>query len=85
MRLSVVYISRVFPSNYVHKAALFMCFPPNQIMRKASETLIPVTLELGGKDAFIVCEDVDIEHVRGLCLILFLLCFIILRIFLCMH
>ncbi|KAK9724939.1 hypothetical protein RND81_05G110500 [Saponaria officinalis] len=33
------------------------------IMRKASETLIPVTLELGGKDAFIVCEDVDVEHV----------------------
>ncbi|XP_074281557.1 aldehyde dehydrogenase 22A1 [Silene latifolia] len=33
------------------------------IMRKASETLIPVTLELGGKDAFIVCEDADVEHV----------------------
>ncbi|KAK6254399.1 hypothetical protein QUC31_016136 [Theobroma cacao] len=33
------------------------------IMRKAAETLIPVTLELGGKDAFIVCEDVDIPHV----------------------
>ncbi|KAL5700292.1 hypothetical protein ACHQM5_025752 [Ranunculus cassubicifolius] len=33
------------------------------IMRTASETLIPVTLELGGKDAFIVCEDVDVPHV----------------------
>lgn len=33
------------------------------IMRNASETLIPVTLELGGKDAFIVCEDVDVAHV----------------------
>ncbi|GMH18895.1 hypothetical protein Nepgr_020736 [Nepenthes gracilis] len=33
------------------------------IMKKASETLIPVTLELGGKDAFIVCEDVDVPHV----------------------
>ncbi|KAJ6794185.1 aldehyde dehydrogenase 22A1 [Iris pallida] len=33
------------------------------IMEKASETLIPVTLELGGKDAFIVCEDVDVSHV----------------------
>ncbi|GAB2294257.1 hypothetical protein Dimus_028472 [Dionaea muscipula] len=33
------------------------------IMRKASETLTPVTLELGGKDAFIVCEDVDVPHV----------------------
>lgn len=34
-----------------------------QIMRNASETLVPVTLELGGKDAFIVCEDVDVNHV----------------------
>ncbi|XP_068659197.1 aldehyde dehydrogenase 22A1-like [Aristolochia californica] len=33
------------------------------IMRNAAETLIPVTLELGGKDAFIVCEDVDVSHV----------------------
>ncbi|OVA01391.1 Aldehyde dehydrogenase domain [Macleaya cordata] len=33
------------------------------IMRNAAETLIPVTLELGGKDAFIVCEDVDVPHV----------------------
>nr|KJB28728.1 hypothetical protein B456_005G066700 [Gossypium raimondii] len=33
------------------------------IMANAAETLIPVTLELGGKDAFIVCEDVDIPHV----------------------
>ncbi|OAY27658.1 aldehyde dehydrogenase 22A1 [Manihot esculenta] len=33
------------------------------IMRNAANTLIPVTLELGGKDAFIVCEDVDVPHV----------------------
>lgn len=33
------------------------------IMRNASEMLTPVTLELGGKDAFIVCEDVDLSHV----------------------
>ncbi|XP_027338773.1 aldehyde dehydrogenase 22A1 isoform X2 [Abrus precatorius] len=33
------------------------------IMRNAADTLIPVTLELGGKDAFIVCEDVDVDHV----------------------
>lgn len=32
-------------------------------MANASETLIPVTLELGGKDAFIVCEDADVNHV----------------------
>ncbi|THU69023.1 hypothetical protein C4D60_Mb08t09970 [Musa balbisiana] len=33
------------------------------IMQKASETLIPVTLVLGGKDAFIVCEDIDLPTV----------------------
>ncbi|KAJ7980388.1 putative Aldehyde dehydrogenase [Quillaja saponaria] len=33
------------------------------IMRNAAETLIPITLELGGKDPFIVCEDIDVEHV----------------------
>ncbi|GFZ11495.1 aldehyde dehydrogenase 22A1 [Actinidia rufa] len=33
------------------------------IMRNAAETLTPVTLELGGKDSFIVCEDVDVPHV----------------------
>lgn len=32
-------------------------------MKNASETLIPVTLELGGKDAFIVCDDADIPNV----------------------
>lgn len=34
-----------------------------QIMNNAANTLTPVTLELGGKDAFIVCEDVDLDHV----------------------
>ena len=34
-----------------------------QIMRNASKKLIPVTLELGGKYAFIVCDDVDVDHV----------------------
>ncbi|GER39469.1 aldehyde dehydrogenase [Striga asiatica] len=33
------------------------------IMRKAADTLISVTFKLGGKDAFIVCEDVDVQHV----------------------
>lgn len=37
-----------------------------QIMRNAAETLTPVTLELGGKDAFIVCEDADVSHVSAL-------------------
>jgi len=33
------------------------------VMENASKTLTPVTLELGGKDAFIVCDDVDVAHV----------------------
>lgn len=33
------------------------------VMASASKTLKRVTLELGGKDPAIVCEDVDIEHV----------------------
>lgn len=32
-----------------------------QVMKSAAETLTKVHLELGGKDAFIVCDDVDIE------------------------
>jgi acyl-CoA reductase-like NAD-dependent aldehyde dehydrogenase len=32
-----------------------------KIMRAASEKLTKVHLELGGKDAFIVCDDVDLE------------------------
>jgi acyl-CoA reductase-like NAD-dependent aldehyde dehydrogenase len=31
------------------------------VMRAAAETMTKVHLELGGKDAFIVCEDVDLE------------------------
>ena len=33
------------------------------VMRAAAERLTPVVLELGGKDALIVCEDADVNQV----------------------
>jgi acyl-CoA reductase-like NAD-dependent aldehyde dehydrogenase len=37
-------------------------------MRTAAETLTPVTLELGGKDPFIICDDVDPNKVAQVAL-----------------
>lgn len=33
-----------------------------KVMATASENLTPVVLELGGKDAMIVCDDADLDH-----------------------
>jgi len=33
------------------------------VMKKAAETLTPVCLELGGKDAAVICDDCDFEQV----------------------
>lgn len=35
-----------------------------KVMAAAADTLTPVTLELGGKDAFVVLEDNDVSKVR---------------------
>lgn len=34
-----------------------------KVMQAAAQTLTPVVLELGGKDAFIVCDDADLTQV----------------------
>lgn len=37
-----------------------------KVMVAAAEHLTPLTLELGGKDAFIVCDDADMSQVPAL-------------------
>ena len=35
------------------------------VMRSAADNLTPVVLELGGKDAAIICDDCDFNQVQG--------------------
>jgi acyl-CoA reductase-like NAD-dependent aldehyde dehydrogenase len=39
-----------------------------KVMEAASATITPVTLELGGKDPFIICEDADLEYTTNMAL-----------------
>jgi len=34
-----------------------------KVMAAAAETLTPVTLELGGKDPVIFCDDINVDEV----------------------
>jgi succinate-semialdehyde dehydrogenase/glutarate-semialdehyde dehydrogenase len=36
-----------------------------QLMARAAETLTPISLELGGNDAMIICEDADLHRAVG--------------------
>lgn len=36
-----------------------------KLMAKASETLTPISLELGGNDAMIICDDADLQRAAG--------------------
>lgn len=56
----------------VHSASkvLFIGSPQigKKVMEAASKTLTPVTLELGGKDPYIICEDADLEYATNMAL-----------------
>jgi succinate-semialdehyde dehydrogenase/glutarate-semialdehyde dehydrogenase len=51
------------PNNHVNKLFFTGSVPVGKLlMAKAAETLTPVSLELGGNDAMLVCEDANLER-----------------------
>jgi len=56
-------VSKAFFENKVDKIFFTGSVPVGKILMKAAaDTLTPLSLELGGKDPMIVCEDADLER-----------------------
>ncbi len=57
------------------------------VMRAASETLTPVVLELGGKDAAIVCNDCDFDQVLNLyvCVCVYVCVYVSVYVSVCLY
>lgn len=58
---------RVAGNAFLDKGIDKLCFTGSvnvgkNLMLKAAETLTPITLELGGNDAMLVCEDADLQR-----------------------
>jgi len=61
---------RIAGNTFLEKGIDKLCFTGSvdvgkKLMVKASETLTPITLELGGNDAMLVCEDADLIRAAG--------------------
>ena len=56
-----------------------------KVMEAAALTLTPVVLELGGKDAMIVCDDADLNQVCTTCLCMSLPDFILHLVYMLQH
>ncbi|PXF41207.1 Aldehyde dehydrogenase 22A1 [Gracilariopsis chorda] len=39
-----------------------------KVAKRAATRLLPVCLELGGKDAFVICDDADVSHAATICM-----------------
>ncbi|KAI0559601.1 Aldehyde dehydrogenase [Gracilaria domingensis] len=40
----------------------------HMVAQRAAKRLLPVCLELGGKDAFVICDDADVKHAATICM-----------------